>query len=170
MNEERPDGEVPWFKSKEDLSQYIEQMLQWPEGSTDDGEGYGRCVYAMANAALAAFRYVAGRLGVTGFQASMADLEFITQTRHLNDGFIILDARELLYPQYQWLLPKHMEWISDLLPRLGKRAKELLAEQNGGHPEVRAHWEYLAKFAADDAKAIINVPLGGVNTDNVERP
>src|SRR4026207_2520977 len=96
-NGDKPNGAVPWPKTPKQLMDYINTMLEWPSAAGDSGVGYGRCVYSMANSAEATFNYVGAKLGVTGFQASAADLQFLSNRRNLKLGFMLLDAEQLLY-------------------------------------------------------------------------
>ena len=132
-----------WPKSDGELTDYINKLVNRPHD-------YGTCVYAMSLAAVAAFNYVAGKLGVTGFQASMADLDFIRRTRRL-EMFSIIDFENLLYPQYlnkenfpnlQQLISKNAAWLKE------KAAKKLseIDPNNPVHPDVKSHWEYLASL------------------------
>jgi len=131
-------AEVPWMDKAEELAAYISALVDRPHD-------YGTCVYAMSMAAVAAFRYVAGQLGTTGFQTSCADLDVIRRTRALKMGFLILKAEDLLYPQYD-LRAALEKFIEDEQPELAKQAAKLLAEipAEQVHPDVRAHWERLA--------------------------
>lgn len=108
---------------------------------------YGTCVYAMSLASVATFNYVAHRLGVTGFQASCADLDILRRTRMMNGSFILLKAEDLLYPQYD--LHKRLdEAIAGWRPWLKKEAKKLLAKnrkKGSCAPSVRFHLQRLAK-------------------------
>ena len=141
---EKPEGKIPWPDTEEELITYIREMLKWPNGAEDMGEGYGRCVYAMSNAAVAAFNFVAGKLGVTGFQASCAELQFLKETRKLEHGFMIVDANRLLYPQYD-PYKEVTEFLDKTRPRLREAAQKLLTESNRGvHPDVRQRWEEIA--------------------------
>src|SRR5690606_28183360 len=87
------DAEVPWLKDPDDLAAYIASLVERPHD-------YGTCVYAMSMAATAAFNYVAGRLGASGFQASCADMDILRRTRSLKNGFCLVDYDGILYPQY----------------------------------------------------------------------
>jgi hypothetical protein len=78
--------DVPWPYTKEQLIEYVESLV-------NKQYDYGTCVYAMSMAAEAAFNYVSHRLGVTGFQASCADLDFLRRrtrdwTSEKGDTFI----------------------------------------------------------------------------------
>lgn len=108
---------------------------------------YGTCVYAMSILAEAAFNFVARRLGVTGFQASCADMDILRRTRGWKGPAMILDGENALYPQYdlrgrvdEWLTSEPFrQWCAD-------EARKLIAERNGvgPHPNVAAHWDRLA--------------------------
>jgi hypothetical protein len=141
MNEAELRGLEPFYpKTLEELNEYITSL-------TDRKHDYGTCVYAMSLASLATFNFVASQLGVTGFQASCADLEFIGKTRGMKDGFRIIDYNKLLYPQY--FSNEHFPTIHSLLfeqkAKLQKRAKELLETNPDASETVRKHWEKLAK-------------------------
>lgn len=136
--EEMRDAKAPCPKTEAELAEYIESLV-------DREHEYGTCVYAMSLAATAAFQYVASRLGVTGFQASCADLDVIRRTRTINGPFMLIKGEDALYPQYDLrgdLDRALFEWQ----PWLAEQAKEKIAKSNGeSHPRVLAHWESLAK-------------------------
>lgn len=140
------EADVPWLETPEALSGYIAGLVDRPHD-------YGTCVYAMSMAATAAFHYVAHKLGVTGFQASCADMDILRRTRGYKNGFMILNADDLLYPQYD-LRQRADEWIDKTLPRLAPIARERLAENGHMHPNVRAHMERIAALPtpAEDAE------------------
>jgi hypothetical protein len=141
---EKPSDKAPWPRSEEELVAYIREMADWPNGASEPGEGYGRCVYAVAFAATATFNYMAHVLGITGFQGGCADLEILRQTRSLKHGFMILDAENLLYPQYD-LMSKVAEWIEKNRAELATVAREKLeSDRNRAHPDVVRHWEEMA--------------------------
>jgi hypothetical protein len=101
----------------------------------------------MSHAATATFNYVASKLGVTGFQASCADMDILRHTRHLEWGRV-LNFENLLYPQY--CDAEHFPGFAELLElhkdELAKRAKALLEKDavSPTHPNVLAHWKALA--------------------------
>src|SRR5688572_31227242 len=72
------DCDVPWPKTDEDLAAIIRAV-------SERTHTYGTCVYAMSIAALAAYYLMAHKLGVTGFQAGCADMDFIARARHMKD-------------------------------------------------------------------------------------
>lgn len=131
------ESEVPSPLTKEQLLEYIESL-------TNRQHDYGTCVYAMSMAAQAAFNYVAGNLGVSGFQASCAGLEFVRRVGRIHGPFIILRAEDALYPQYN--LEKNLRgMLNEAAPWLKAEAKKKLEHTDHAHPAVIAHWEKLAK-------------------------
>jgi len=135
------DFEIPSFKTKKELMKFINDLVKRKHD-------YGTSVYAMSMSAVATFNYVASQLGVSGFQASCADMDILTRTRNLKHGFRILDYSNLLYPQYlndehfpnyKTLIKKKKEWLA-------KEAKNLLENNKKAHETVKKHWEYLSKL------------------------
>lgn len=137
--QEMRESEAPWPKTEKELVKYIDSLVK-------QEHDYGTCVYAMSLAAVATFNYVSHKLGVTGFQASCADLDILKRTRGMKGGFILLKAEYLLYPQYD-LRAKLDEFIIGQRGWLRDEAKKFLTEKDDTmiHPEVKAHWERLAK-------------------------
>lgn len=127
---------IHWPKSREELNTILD-ILEKRE------HDYGTCVYAMSIAALSSYYYMASVLGVTGFQASCADLDFIRRTRNMDAGFIIIDFNKLLYPQYDIYNDLH-EAIKANIDKLKEKAKEKLKDCEGAHLDVIAHWKKLA--------------------------
>lgn len=130
---------VPWPRSERDLLRIVRALVAREHD-------YGTCVYAMSIASVATFYYVSHKLGVTGFQASCAELDFIGRTRHMKHGFAVIDFGKLLYPQHREQFDKY-QWdslIEENKESLRKAANILLIENHGAHPEVLAHWERLA--------------------------
>lgn len=82
--------EVITPKSVKELTKYINDLVK-------QKHDYGTCVYAMSMAATAAFNYVSSELGVSGFQASCADLDFIRRSRGIKGPFMIVDLYDELY-------------------------------------------------------------------------
>ena len=131
-----------------------DMKVDWPDSVTqlrliidtlcNREHDYGTCVYAMSMAAEATFKYVAHKLGVSGFQASCADLDFLRRTRRMKAGFSILNYENLLYPQYltDEHFPTHVKLIEDNKKELGKLAQEKLDKDGDrAHSDVAAHWK-----------------------------
>ena len=135
-------AKVPTPQSQEELSTYINSLI-------DRTHDYGTCVYAMSMAAVATFNFVASRLGVTGFQASCADLDIIRRTRSMNCPFILLKAEDMLYPQYD-LHQKLGEAMQGWKGWVSEHAQQKLTELDYAHPDVVAHWVKLAEQSQED--------------------
>lgn len=150
--EELRDAKVPTPESIEELSEYIQSLVDRPHD-------YGTCVYAMSMASVATFNYVAHHLGVTGFQASMADMNFLKRTRRIELGgtFIVYD--DILWPQY-WDDPVKAVAFKQAL-RKNEDFRKLVAEKaveklesdgDKAAPQVVEHWEGLAKMLAKESE------------------
>lgn len=134
---EMREADVPWPKTEKQLLEYIKSLVERQHD-------YGTCVYAASMAATAAFYYVSGQLGITGFQASCADLDFIRRSRHIKGPFILLKGEDALYPQYD-LHEKLNKALEEWEPWLKEEAEKKLTESGMAHPNVREHWKTLAK-------------------------
>jgi len=134
MREEKP----PQIDSLEALMAYIKSKV---EGDHD----YGTCCYAMSLAATAAFDFVAGKLGVTGFQAGCASLDVLRRIKHLEGPFMIVDGSNALYPQYD-LHAKLGEALEKWKPWLKEQAAKKLKESRNAAPGVIEHWKMLAAY------------------------
>ena len=132
---EMREADVPRITSAEQLADYVGALVDRPHD-------YGTCVYAMSMAAVAAFNYVAHELGVTGFQASCADLDILRRTRDLEWGRV-QDFTNLLYPQYEDRFTGLDALLCEHREELAKRAAKLLADSPGAAPGVVAHWHAL---------------------------
>lgn len=145
MNEkEMRESKVPTPHSGKELSEYIAGLVKQPHD-------YGTCVYAMSMAAVAAFNYVASELGVTGFQASCADMDILRRTRSLDGPFMLIKGEDALYPQYD--LPARLaEATESWKPWLKEQAEKKLTGDLPTHPDVEAHWRKLAAFVVPPTK------------------
>jgi hypothetical protein len=137
---EMREAKVPWPLTERQMTEYVRSLVEREHD-------YGTCVYALSMAAEAAFNYVAGRLGVTGFQSSCADLDLIRRTRSLEGPFILLKGEDALYPQYD-LTEKLAKWLEEINPWLASEAGKRLAERDAS-PLVRQHWKTLAQYKGD---------------------
>ena len=119
------------------------ELAAFAESMASRSHDYGTCVYAMSLCAEAAFRFIADRLGVTGFQASCADMDFIKRTRGLKHGFQLLDYSKLLFPQYasdMHVTPETLLSDPQLRKRIRAEAQKNLTEKSDAHEHVVAHW------------------------------
>lgn len=129
---------VPTFNSMEELTKYINSLVNRPHD-------YGTCAYAMSMAATATFNYIARKLGVTGFQASCAEMDILRRTRGFEFGKVV-DYSRLLFPQYcnEDHFPSANTLLNnpDILSELAKKARIQL-EDKSNHPiseSVKEHW------------------------------
>ena len=134
-DEQLRDYKTPWPKSIEELNETINAVV-------NRGHDYSTAVYAMSIAAEAAFNYVAGRLGVSGFQASCADLDFLNRTRRLK-AFQIIDYSEVLYPQYHDKINSISvdSIIAENKDFFREECKKMLAEHESASPAVIKNWK-----------------------------
>lgn len=121
-----------------------EELLSIMSVLIDREHDYGSAVYAISLSTLAAFNYASGKLGITGFQASCTDLDFLRRNRRLDNGFCIINYNDLLYPQYRHKFKTYEQLLEDNKQRLGEAAIERLKETPNAHPEVISHWKMLA--------------------------
>lgn len=134
------EAEAPHPKTVEELAAVIKAL-------TERDNDYGTCVYAMSIVATAAFNYVANQVGVSGFQASCADLDILRRTRRIAGPFMLVDLNDTLYPQYD-VQAKVAEYIAKNRDWQREEARKLLAKHALGdnvHPDVLAHWRKLAE-------------------------
>src|SRR6187431_1375591 len=123
-------------KTSAELKKRIDKIVNAPHD-------YNTSAEAIVKVAMLAKQYVYHKLGNTGFQAGWADLEELALSRHYEDGFIIFDGSDLLYPQYD--MDKELrEWKQETWKALKSKAKELLKDSTRGHPDVRKRWEEIA--------------------------
>jgi hypothetical protein len=68
----------------------------------------------------------------------------------MENGFMLINYDNLLYPQYlnDEHFPSYEKLIQDNKSHLAKKAKERLKESPDAHPDVIAHWKYLASLDA----------------------
>jgi N-glycosylase/DNA lyase len=128
---------VPWPRTEKQLTTYINKLLKRKHD-------YGTCVYAMSMASLATMYYISHKLGVTGFQAGCADLDFIRRSRGYDQGFVISNLENILDPQYD-LVKNLVEAIEKAKPQLAKKAKQLIIDSKGeAHPDLLKRWKEIA--------------------------
>ena len=133
----------------------IEALGEYITSLVDRQHDYGTCVYAMSLAATAAFNHVAHKLGVTGFQASCADLDIVRRTRSMEGPFILLKGEDMIYPQYD--LPGKLreameEWSDWAAEQAAKKLVE--SKQENVHPDVWAHWVDLSARKSNKALSV----------------
>ena len=148
-NQEKLPGEMelramkaPWPKSQQELTDFMNSMINRPHD-------YGSCAAAVSLVSVAAFNYMAHKLGITGFQASCADMDFIRRTRDINGGFGIVKMEDMLYPQNANRPMNTLKGVTeseDARKWLKEEALKRIANNPDAHPNVVAHWQKLASW------------------------
>lgn len=130
--------DTPWPRTLTELNNFISSVI-------NGTHTYGSVVEAMGLAAAATLNYMGSELGVTGFQASCADLVTIRRQRGLKGPFTLMKLEDLMYPQYNLhdkldeFIGECGEWISD------EAKRRLEKDEHCAHEKVIAHWQKLAK-------------------------
>ncbi|MEN6414352.1 MAG: hypothetical protein ABFC84_16565 [Veillonellales bacterium] len=111
--------------------------------TTEYQHDYGTICHAIAAAAVGAAWAVdhSEQGGITGFQASCINWEFLKQWGRITPPARILSYKEMLYPQKEYVFTTISKETWDWLQ---KTAKEYLASKTEAHPNVIAHWESIA--------------------------
>ena len=155
MNEEQlRKWNVPPIKSKEELDVIIKFL-------SERKQDYGTCVYAMSIASVATFNYMSYVVGSTGFQASCADLNFLTRVRGYTNGFKVIDFNNVIYPQSfnnsekfpnaEDILLANLEPIALAVQKLINKHKE---NKNYVSPEVLKHWRMIMDLAKKNPEIV----------------
>ena len=129
---------TPWPKTLAELNNLIREV-------TSGTHTYGSVVEAMGIVAAATLNYMGSELGVSGFQASCADLVVLRRQRLLKGPFTLMNLEDIMYPQYN-LHDKLDEFIGDCGKWISEEAKRRL-ESDGehAHERVLTHWKRLAQ-------------------------
>jgi hypothetical protein len=131
-------ADAPKPKTYGELVDFIQTM------TTREHE-YGTAVYALSLCSVATFNFLAHKLGVTGFQASCADLDILSRIRQIKGPMAILEGSRLLYPQYSNEIP---EKYAKNWAKWAKTEALRLISESGDDPvnkDVLAHWVKLAR-------------------------
>ena len=138
------------IKTFEDLVSFLQKVKE------TCNTGYGTAPRSIAQAALATAWYLSADFGITGFQASFVMWDFIRDWLFPSNkcGMKIVDYDEMLYPQYWDKFEKTI--TKDTFEALQEAARKNLEDAKQVHPNVVAHWKYIADG---------NVPFGYVIRD-----
>lgn len=141
-------------KTIEELNAYIDEQLAVVQAAGDAESGYNAAAAFARDVATAAFNYAAHRQGLTGFQASWAVLAFTKEALNIKGPLAIIDADQMLYPQYPTPSEKAREYEERWRPALADMAEQKLAEHNKKDvaPAVWEHWRKLADYKANDVE------------------
>ena len=150
--QEMRDAKVPWPKTIEELTDYINILSK-------EHDDYGKAVYIMSKAATATFYYMSHVVGASGFQASVADLDILRRTRSIESPFAIITGEDMLYPQYD-IIGKVKEYLTEWETWASKKAKKNMEENEQGnvHPNVWKRWEELAAKILEPGKEYLAAP------------
>lgn len=130
-----------------------EEMTQYMEGLESKPHDYQSIAEALSEATLTFFNYFAYKHGMTNWQTSWADLDFIQKVRRMEAGVMIIDPAKMLYPQYD--LRKDLDkYLAESKPRLAKLAKERLDKESDRFlsDNVKRRWMELASYAKEEDK------------------
>ena len=133
-----------WYKDAS--SQTLDSIGEFLHHLGEDyNHDYGTICHAIAAGAIAAAHAIdrGPQGGITGFQAGAIMWEFIRKWQHYDDIPLRLTKfDDMLYPQSEYrfntITKETAKWLQD-------KAKALLTEKEDVHPNVKAHWEKLAK-------------------------
>ena len=136
MNEqELRNAKVPRINTIKELTNYIGKLV-------NREHDYGTCCYAASMSAVAALNYVFSKLGMTGFQSSLADMDVIRRNRRWDNGFYVVNWKNVLYPQY-WT-GEYFPQPIDILKKEPKHFNELvvkkLSSTDSACNSVKSHW------------------------------
>jgi hypothetical protein len=156
--------EVNEFDFRDDLRKRrleigtFEELTAFLKHVEENGNcGYAAAPRAMAQASLAVAYYLCDKFGITGFQAGCVMWDFVREWMYKSNktGLKIIDFDDMLYPQYQY---KYEKTIPDYVwEAMQKEAASRMAEREGVHPDVYAHWKSIVDG---------NVPFGYVVKNN----
>lgn len=172
---ERPLHDKIVTLTREDCPSFdtIEEFGAWLEAILSQQLDYNTAGAVMAYATYGAFNFAAHRVGATGFQASISALMAYGSIENIEGPFGVVKAHDMLFPQGQTptesaaeMEEKWREWAAEearekiahyedegwthetakVDPETGEEIEGETEEVDNVHPNVRAHWEELAKF------------------------
>jgi predicted metalloprotease with PDZ domain len=106
---------------------------------------YGTIANAVAACAIQAARKMNNQNqgGISGFQAGAVMWIFIRRWMHKEGPLKLLDFDDMLFPQYKDRFDKTIS--EETYRYLINKAKENLETRTDAAPEVKKHWEHIAK-------------------------
>lgn len=149
--------EEDWYKRAKAMN--MSGLMPFVREMVNDYEhDYGTSVHAVAASAVAAAWATCGKVGLSGFQASIVMWYFIKNwIKTTNEtGLRLIDYDDMLYPQYEEKFEKTIS--PENWEALQKKAKELLASERHACLSVIEHWK---KIAGGE------VPFGYVVKDSI---
>lgn len=132
-------------KARPETPDTLESLMEYIREFVGRSHDYNTCVDAVSLCSYATFKYVASQLGITGFQASCADMDLLRRTRIIKGPFGLIMAHDMLYPQCD-PRRKFNEFMEEWKGWAAEEAKKLIAtaDQETVHPDVLAHWRKVA--------------------------
>lgn len=129
----------PWPKSRQELDNIIDNIISAEHD-------YNTSAEAATDAAVAAFNYVSSELGLTGFQAGWAGMQFIKRTKAIEGPFMIIKIEDALYPQYD-IKQRVQDYLEECKPWLKEQAQKKLDELDLNDTISLMVWEHWEKLA-----------------------
>lgn len=140
---EKDGAHEDWYKRASDMT--LDKLPAFLKELCDGyGHDYGTICHAVAAAALAAAHVIdqSPNGGITGFQAGAVMWEFVRHWLHEDGPMSLVKYQDLLYPQYEHNFKTISRATADWIKA---EAKKLLKMQERTHPDIKAHWERIAK-------------------------
>lgn len=151
-------------QTEEELADYLRDLV-------DAQHDYNSSAQALHDGAMAAFNYLAHRLGNSGFQASHAALRLLGTVNGYGGPYGLLKAEDALFPQYPSAQERAQEMADGWRDWLADEARRRLAEnpevvyrtvtdEDGNDPvqvpnvspAVHEHWRALAAYAREQGE------------------
>ena len=128
------------IKSEKDLMVFIEEMALTEHDIMTE---YENAPHKIAQAMLKVGHYLAGKHGISGFQAGGVMWEVIEEWMYSGNkcGLKLVDYDDMLYPQYDYKFDKAIS--ENTWNHLQEQAKEMLATEDACS-SVRKHWQSIA--------------------------
>lgn len=141
--DKRASESVNWDKLKKEASEMtLENLPEFINRLSNLGFSYDGSVKATGLACVATAWALCRKFGLTGFQASCVNWEFLLGWYYTHNvcGMKIVDYDDMLYPQYEYkfdkVIPKHI-W-----DKIQEEANKNLSETDGMvSKDVVAHWK-----------------------------
>ena len=127
----------------------IDEIVSYMNELETVGKGYENSIKATGLAAVAAAWIMCKKLGLTGFQASCVNFEFLKEWFYSSNksGIGIIDYDNMLYPQYKYKFEKTIS--EDMWNSIRQAAIDNIKEVEETHSPVSKrvynHWKKIAE-------------------------
>lgn len=140
LHQEAQEERREWEATHPEDEPYVALAMPESKGAA----AYSECVEVMAGAALDAFDLAARAVGASGWQASVAQLQFVGRSRRIKGPWGIYTMEDALYPQYDLARRlQEMRQSDETVKWLGDCAEYALATKDLAVESVRDHWRWL---------------------------